>query len=119
MFTSKGKSKADARFNVSKKAYEYLKDNKELITILDELPADLGLDNAINVLQELGQKGYLSLPEYSEPVQLPNETWTIECIIKSHAVVEKGTGISKVAAKKEAALRVICYICGLTKHYFN
>lgn len=58
-YKSRGCNKTTARMHVAEVAYD------ELHTIVDELPDDLDLENAINVLQELGQKGYISMPEYS------------------------------------------------------
>ena len=60
IYTSRGNSKSNARMNVAEVAYDDLLEHDELHTIMDELPDDLNLNNAINVLQELAQKGYIS-----------------------------------------------------------
>ena len=55
-----GDSKSEARANVAEYAYNDFAENDELFTIMDELPEELILDNSINTLQELAQKGYIS-----------------------------------------------------------
>lgn len=122
-YVSRGGNKSSARMSVAEKAYEDLMENDELFTIMDELPNDLGLENAINVLQELAQKGYISMPEYNfddEP-RLYDETgnpkWSCVCIVDSEGVSQTAYASSKKIAKKYAAYLAICKICDLEDKY--
>lgn len=101
-----------------------LYENDELHTIMDELPENLDLDNAINVLQELAQKGYISMPEYSyeeEPKydENGNPEWVCNCEVESEGYYYPGQASSKKIAKKKAAYCAICAICGLFNKYEN
>ena len=104
-------------------AYIDLKQNDELFTIMDELPEDLNLDNAINVLQELAQKGYISMPEYNfddKPRYYDedgNPKWICDCIVDSENFIQTAYASSKKIAKKYAAYLAICKICGLEDRY--
>ena len=121
-YWARGYNKSTARRNVAEMAYIDLDDNNELHTIVDELPEDLDLDNAINVLQELAQKGYISMPEYSyedEPEydEDGNPEWVCYCDIDSEGYYYPGQASSKKIAKKKAAYCAICAICGLFNKY--
>lgn len=121
-YWANGYNKSAARRNVAEIAYNDLDENDELHTIMDELPDELGLDNSINVLQELAQKGYISMPIYyydDEPTYDDNgdPQWKCHCKIESEDSVFPGYGSSKKIAKKDAALCAIGLIYGLyTKH---
>lgn len=121
-YSSEGSSKSDARANVAKYAYKDLYDNDELFTIMDELPEDLTLDNSINTLQELAQKGYISMPEYDQGDEQVydlngNPRWKCECYIESNRIIETAYATSKKVAKKYAAYLCICRICGIENRY--
>ena len=121
-YSSEGNSKSEARFNVAEEAYNDLEENDELFTIMDELPDDLNLDNAINVLQELAQKGYVSMPEYyigDEQVydNDGNPVWQCQCYIRSENILKTTNSKSKKTAKKYAAYLCICDICNLEDQY--
>lgn len=121
-YYAEGDSKAEARANVAREAYEDLEENDELHTIMDELPDDLTLDNAINTLQELAQKGYISMPEYHIPEDQVydrngNPFWKVRCFIRSHSIEETAFESSKKIAKKYAAYKCVCNICGLVDEY--
>lgn len=123
-YRADGDSKSEARANVAEYAYNDLDEHDELYTILDELPEDLTLENAINTLQELAQKGYVSMPEYVIPEEQiydnqGNPRWTCTCRIRSHALVETAYANSKKEAKKYAAYLSIINICGLEDEYEN
>ena len=95
-----------------------LDENDELHTIMDELPDELGLDNSINVLQELAQKGYISMPIYyydDEPTydEDGNPVWVCYCNVESEGYYYHGQASSKKLAKKKAAYCAICAICDL------
>lgn len=122
MYSAIGSSKRKARLNVAEKAYHVLEKNGELLTIKDELPEKVTLDNAINVLQELAQKGYISMPEYIEnniPVydKDGNPKWQYACHIRSEGIVYNASADSKKLAKKYAAYLCICKICDLKNQY--
>ena len=118
-YTSRGDSKSSARMNVAEVAYDDLMENDELFTIMDELPDDLGLDNAINVLQKLTQKGYISMPEYYFDDENRyfdeegNPKWRCDCEVESEEIIQTTYASSKKVAKKYAAYLAICKICGL------
>lgn len=121
-YQAEGYSKSEARMNVAEIAYRDLADNDELFTMKDELPENLTLENSINTLQELAQKGYISMPEYIEEDgqvydRNGNPQWQVSCFIRSNSVVEKANAISKKMAKKYAAYLCICTICGLKNKY--
>jgi ribonuclease-3 len=59
-YYGEGDTKSEARAVVAEEAYDDLDEHDELFTIMDELPEELTLDNSINTLQELAQKGYIS-----------------------------------------------------------
>lgn len=86
-------SKAEARANVAEIAYNDLDEHDELFTIKDELPEELTLENSINTLHELAQKGYVSMPDYDLPDEQVydnegNPRWECTCSIRSHAIAE-------------------------------
>ncbi len=121
-YTSRGNSKSNARMNVAEIAYDDLEAHNELHTIMDELPNDLDVHNAINVLQELAQKGYISMPKYyyeDEPKydEEGNLEWICNCDVESERYYYPGKASSKKLAKKKAAYRAICAICGLFNKY--
>lgn len=123
-YSADGDSKSEARANVAEYAYDDLDKHDELFTILDELPEELTLDNSINTLQELAQKGYISMPEYDIPEDQEydrdgNSRWTCSCYIRSCSVKETAYATSKKVAKKYAAYLCICNICGLEDEYAN
>lgn len=121
-YTALGRSKSEARLNVAEEAYNDLDSNSELFTIIDELPEELTLANAINTLQELAQKEYISIPEYflAEEPQWDfagNYRWSARCVVSSERVDETVVASSKKEAKKYVAYRCICKICGLEDEY--
>lgn len=121
-YSSEGCSKSEARANVAEYAYKDLYDNDELFTIMDELPEDLTLDNSINTLQELAQKGYISMPEYDQGDEQiydlnGNLRWKCDCYIESNRIIETAYSTSKKVAKKYATYLCICRICGIANRY--
>ena len=121
-YYGEGDTKSEARAVVAEEAYDDLDEHDELFTIMDELPEELTLDNAINTLQELAQKGYISMPEYNMPKDQVydndgNPRWECTCYIRSRAFEETVYATSKKIAKKYSAYKCICYICGLEDEY--
>ena len=100
---------------------------KELIAILNNygwfkkknMP-DFSFDtnNAINVLQELNQKGYIGEITYSDSLEFSTERkpyWRVECKIANYVTTFTGTNESKKLAKKDAAYAALLFI----KHVVN
>ena len=117
-----GNTKSEARFNVAKEAYFDLEEHDDLFTIKDELPNGLTLDNAINTLQELAQKGYISMPEYDQTdYQVHdgegNSYWGCCCYVNSHSLAETAYKTSKKLAKKYSAYKCVCKICNIRNEY--
>ena len=106
-------NKQEARMKVSMLAYKDLEANDELFTIENELPDEITVDNAVNVLQELAQKGYFSMPEYyyfDEPIYSDikgDMKWECTCVILSYELEETVRSTTKKQAKKEAAYQVL------------
>ena len=123
-FHAEGDNKSEARANVAEEAYIYLAQHDELFTMRDELPEELTLENSINTLQELAQKGYISMPDYHVPEEQGYDhgghpRWVATCTIRSHAIKETAYATSKKTAKKYAAYLCICNIFGLKDQYKN
>ena len=58
-----GKTKNEVRQQIAFAVYEFLKTNKLLYNIKDEIGKP-NIETAINQLQELYQKGYIEQPQY-------------------------------------------------------
>ncbi len=105
-YQAEGNSKLAARANVAKEAYIDLGNCGELSSNMDDIIQDITLETAINKLQELAQKGYISMPDYSQVMKYDddnNQIWMCKCTIKSHSIEMSGTSSSKKTAKKIAA----------------
>lgn len=88
----------------------------------DFIPEDVTPDEAINVLQELAQHGFCSMPEYimsDEQVynQDGNPYWVCKCRVKSWALEETVCASSKKEAKKISAYSIICDYMGWKNEY--
>jgi ribonuclease-3 len=123
-YQAEGDNKSEARAHVAEVAFNDLEDHNELYTIFDELPEELTLENSINTLQELFQKGYISIPEYDIPDNQVynhegNLRWIATCSVNSHSLKKTVNATSKKTAKKYAAYLCICDICGLEDQYAN
>lgn len=105
-FTAEGDSKSEARMAVAEEVYYYLDEAGLLTTIIDEI-GEPELDRAINQLQELAQKGYISYPEYEfeqDYDDYGNPLWFCYCDVDEMDGRSKGYSSSKKDAKKYAAL---------------
>lgn len=74
---------------------------------------DYTMDNAINVLQELNQKGYIGDITYTDTLCFSSEKkpyWNVECKISNYIMTFNGNNESKKQAKKEAAYSVLRFI---------
>ncbi|MBQ8310645.1 MAG: hypothetical protein IJX80_06510 [Clostridia bacterium] len=117
-FQALGKTQSEAKIEACKKAYLYLEKNRLLFTLRDEI-GEPDIDRAINQLQELYQKGYISEPryEFSEKHDTNgNPVWECHCYLDC---LEQGFELinaSKKQAKKEAAYRLVWLYLGEVKH---
>lgn len=123
-YRGEGQSKMNARMDCAGNAYKDLDDNDELWTIMDELPEEITLDNAINVLQELAQKGYQDYPEYEfddDPTydEDGKTVWKCTCtvVVDGKEISWWATSTSKKEAKKISAYSCICHEFGFENKY--
>lgn len=111
-FEAYGSSKAEAKKNACKLAYDYLEDHDLLFDIHDEIE-NPNFDEAINQLETLARRGYFNIPEYDfveSHDKDGNPVWKVDCHIegmKNHYFAE---GASKKKIKKEAAFKMLSYI---------
>jgi len=108
-FTAEGDSKSEARMAVAEEVYDYLDEGGLLTTMLDEI-GEPEWDRAINQLQELAQKGYISYPKYEfeqDYDDYGNPLWFCYCSIDEIAANRRGYSSSKKDAKKYAALSML------------
>ena len=108
-----GKNIKEAEQNAAKnlirllEKYGFIKDN-QVIPL-----GDYTIDNAINVLQELNQKGYIGDITYTDTLCFSSEKkpyWNVECRISNYVMPFNGNDESKKQAKKEAAYSVLHFI---------
>ena len=111
-FSADAKSKSGARYLAAKKAYEYLDQNNALFSLKDEV-GEADYDRAINQLQELFQKGYISEPRYTFKEYIDengNSIWECECDVEESDTSFANESSSKKSAKKDSAYRMLVYI---------
>lgn len=111
-FVGYGRSKNDARKDVCKLAYNYLKKNNLLYTIRDEIE-NPNIDEAISQLEILARRGYFSIPTYEfklEHDKNGNPIWTAECHIKEYDTCFDAVSSSKKYAKKTVALEMLQFV---------
>lgn len=111
-FRATGNSRAEARDNVFKFAYQRLKEKGLLHTIKDEIeePSE---SMAINQLETLSRRGYFDLPKYKYTETHDkdgNPIWQVTCMINGVDKVFNATDSSKKKAKKKAAFKMLTYI---------
>ena len=117
-----GNSKNDARNKCAENAYLDIKEHNELWSIDDELPEIINMDNSINLLQELAQKGYQNMPIYNiddKPSfdEKGNQLWSCTCSLLDKNISFTATSSSKKDAKKYAAYLVLCEEFNLVNIY--
>lgn len=111
-FRATGNSRAEARDNVFKFAYQRLKEKGLLHSIKDEIEAP-SESMAINQLETLSRRGYFDLPEYKYTESHDkngNPKWQVTCMIDDFDKVFNATSTSKKTAKKKAAFKMLNYI---------
>ncbi len=111
-FRATGDSRAEARDNVFRFAYQHLKEKGLLHSIKDEIeePSEA---MAINQLEILSRRGYFDLPKYKYTETHDkdgNPKWQVTCMINGFDKVFNATSTSKKAAKKKAAFRMLNYV---------
>ncbi|MBO5294345.1 MAG: hypothetical protein J6B71_03770 [Clostridia bacterium] len=113
-FKALGDTQKDAKIEACKKAYQHLKKNNLLFTWRDEI-GEPDIDRAINQLQELYQKGYVSEPQYNfleTHDENGNSIWECSCYLES---LKQGFSVidtSKKQAKKKAAYELVWLYLG-------
>ena len=113
-FQALGKSKKSAKKAAAKEAYRYLKKNNLLLSLVDEVGKP-DFDRAVNQLQELHQKKYISEPQYAfeeSHDENGNPLWTYRCRVESIGMEFSITHASKKHAKKEAAYHIVWLYLG-------
>ena len=111
-FHGYGPSKAAARRNACKKAYDYLDQNDLLFTIRDEI-ANPNRTEAIGQLETLARRGYFSIPTYEFSQGYDddgNPIWAAECHISEYEDYFFAEDSSKKEAKKTAAFEMLKYV---------
>lgn len=116
VFCGFGVSKSEARMNVCKFAYEYLKKRGYIrnMTMRDEIDEPTK-DSAINQLEILARRNYFSIPTYEFEESHDNDgnpIWRSRCRIKEYEKSFSSTSSSKKEAKKLAALEMLEYVIG-------
>ena len=111
-FRATGDSRAEARDNVFRFAYQRLKEKGLLHSIRDEID-EPDEQMAINQLEILSRRGYFDLPEYKYTETHDkdgNPKWQVTCMIDDVDKVFNATDSSKKKAKKKAAFKMLNYI---------
>lgn len=114
VFRGFGKSKAEARRNVCKLAYEYLEKHDLLPSIRNEID-NPNKNDSINQLEILARRGYFSIPKYDfkeSHDENGNPVWKCKCHIKEYKEYFWTEASSKKEAKKTAAYLMLLYVLG-------
>ena len=90
----------------------------------DDFMDDVDMDNAINVIQELAQKDYCSMPIYKfsneQVVQRDGSlVWQCMCKVSDWNISSTINATSKKVAKKVAAYDVLCKKFGIKNRYLK
>ena len=110
-FLSDGGTRAEARDNVYRFAYEHLLE-KELLNPLKNEIDEPSEDMAINDLETLARRGYFELPKYKFTEthdKNGNPVWNVTCLIDGFDNTEARDS-SKKKAKKKAAYKMLIYV---------
>lgn len=112
MFIGNGRDKIEARYDAAKSAYQYLLSNNLILTTINEI-GEINIDNAINKLQELAQKGYIPYLIYNFDEKIDNNgnsIWYCYCFIEEYGIKFSDYSSMKKDAKKKVAYQIITYI---------
>ena len=113
-FCGFGASKSEARMNVCKFAYDYLKKNGYIryMTMRDEIDTP-SKENAINQLEILARRKYFSIPTYEFDETYDNNgnpIWKCTCRIEEYDESFSSQSPSKKEAKKLSALKMLEHV---------
>lgn len=112
MFYADAISKSGSRFLAAKLAYEFLEENDMLFSLIDEI-GEADYDKAINQLQELYQKRYISEPKYTFAEfkdNCGNSIWACTCYVDGIDYYFTNKSTTKKEAKKDSAYDMLCHI---------
>ncbi len=112
VFRGFGRTKAEARRNVCRMAYEYLEKNNLLTAIRNELD-NPNRSDAISQLEILARRGYFSIPKYEFKEKYDkegNRTWKCLCYIEEFKKFFSGEDLTKKEAKKTAAYELLKHV---------
>ncbi len=112
VFRGFGQSKAEARRNVCKVAYEYLSKEGLWLSIRDEIDHP-NKDDAINQLEILARRHYFSVPTYDFKQTYDkdgNPIWESVCRITEKDKAFSAKSTTKRDAKKSAAYKMLQYV---------
>ena len=111
-FVGYGSSKAAARADASKLAYEYLSKNDLLLSIRDDI-GNPNCEDSIGQLEILARKGHFSIPQYDfneTHDENGNPIWKCDCNIPEIKKKTSATSSVKKDAKKKAAFEMLKYV---------
>ena len=91
-------TRSRARSSAAQAAYDYLNEQGVWMNLKESL-IEPNLENAINQLQELYQKGYVASPEYE--TEKDGRDWVVSCRVGSRCTLQRSR--TKIFAKKKAA----------------
>lgn len=91
-------TRSRARSSSAQAAYDYLNEHGVWMNLKESLIEPI-LENAINQLQELYQKGYVASPEYE--TEKDGRDWVVTCRVGSRSTSQRSR--TKIFAKKKAA----------------
>lgn len=109
--TGYGKNIKEAESDAARKLIEALRNYNFFDKKMPNVNFDI--DNSINVLQELNQKGYIGEVSYSDEACFTSERkpyWKVTCKIANYVVNFVGADDSKKIAKKKAAFDALVFI---------
>lgn len=112
IFLDAGPTDLEARKGAAKAAYEYLRDNKLLPTIRDQIE-NPNPEDSISQLEILARRGYFLLPEYEFQEihdKDGNPIWKCKCKIEEVGETVSEENSSKKTVKKQAAYKMLMHV---------
>lgn len=112
-FTGAGKNIKAAEQDSAKLLVEWLERQGFLKNAYNIPKIEYNIDTAINVLQELNQKGHIGDITYEDKLCFSTEKkpyWEVQCKISNYVMTFTGVHESKKIAKKEAANSALIFI---------
>lgn len=108
-----GISKAKARMDAARKAYRILLEDGYIINVYKEAVGAADEYESLRQINELGQKGLISKPQYEFEQDYDedgNPIWTCSCSIEDVAESFVNTANSKKEAQRESAYEMLLYL---------